>query len=274
MKRNLLIYYFSIDTYHLNSNELILECRVRGEPMPKINWVKDSFDVDIGEKIQQIDHDDGTCELIINNPKVSDSGKYVCQAENKLKRVEIAHYVVFSGKAQHISENKHGAYHVDFEKLKEKEDGIVKEKHGEDASGDSKETKGKKKGGGGGGRRARDGPLPISNISFAAHLTDRVVPEGSKVKLQAYIQGPDPQIKWLKNDNPVVFGAKTRNLSRDGLACIEFLNPNVDDSGEYKCIARNATGECSTMARLTIYKANISADVPPTFTRPIKGLYI
>lgn len=264
----------------MNTNELILECHVHGEPRPKITWSKDSFDIETGDKYQQIDHDDGNCELIINNPKVSDSGKYVCQAENRSKRVEIAHHVVYEGKAHHISENIHGAYHVDFEKLKEKEEGISKDKtaavNGEAEEETQAEGKGKKKkeGGGGGGRRGRAGPAPISNISFAANLTDRVAPEGSKVKLQAYIHGPDPQIKWLKNDGPVVFGPKIKNLSRDGLACIEFSSPNVDDSGEYKCIARNATGEVSSMARLNIYTINTSTDVPPTFTRPIKGILI
>lgn len=257
------------DTYHLNTNELIIECHIRGEPKPKITWYKDGDDVDTDGKCQQLDHDDGTCELIINKPTVKDSGKYVCIAENRIGKTELTHFVQFEGKAHHIADNIHGAYHVEFNKLKEKEEGHREITAGDD---DGTEKKGKK---GAGGRKARPGnmPAPIQNLSFVAFLTDRCVAEGTKVKLSCYIQGPDPQLRWLKNDIPLVVGPKIKNLSRDGLGVIEFLSAKVEDSGVYKCIAKNATGEVSTTAKLEVFKMSTSVDIPPIFTRSIKDTY-
>lgn len=268
------LFYFS-DTYHLNTNELIIECLVRGDPKPKITWIKDDFEIDNPTKYQQIDHDDGTCELIINNPNKKDSGKYICRAENRVKSTEISHYVEYEGKAHHIFENIHGAYHVEYEKLKEKEEGThLRPK--EDEQEDGSEKKGKKPKEPTGGRKkvsALSIPDKKTNLHFAAFLTDRCVPAGSRVKLSCYVEGPEPQIRWFKNDIPVVVGPKIKNLSRDGLGALEFSAASVDDSGVYKCVAKNATGEIFSTATLTVYKVNTSADVAPLFTRAAKGKF-
>lgn len=70
---NVLNFLFSIDTYHLNINELYLETHVRGEPHPKVEWFKDSADISRDNpKYQIFDHPDGTCELVVNDPNQQD----------------------------------------------------------------------------------------------------------------------------------------------------------------------------------------------------------
>jgi len=56
------------ETYHLNTNELILETAVRGQPTPEVQWFKDSIEIQSGGRYQLIEHQDGTRELIIDRP--------------------------------------------------------------------------------------------------------------------------------------------------------------------------------------------------------------
>lgn len=203
--------------------------------------------------------------MIINRPTPNDSGKYTITAENKLKKTEMTHIVEFQGKDYHIAHNMHRAYHVDHNRVKES---ITREADGEEASEkkgkDKKKEKEKE-------RKGKAGLPPKQTMFFAANLIDRVIAEGSKVRLSCYVHGPDPQIKWTKNDIPVAYGPKVKNLSKDGMGALEFLSAKIDDSGVYKCIARNANGEVSSQATLTVYKNDKNVDVPPTFTRAVKG---
>lgn len=137
------------------------------------------------------------------------------------------------------------------------------------SKGKPKEAKGSKKG----GRRPIETLVSVKNkLVVTAQLTNRTVGARNRVKLSCCVQGPEPQMRWLKDGNPVVYSQKIRNMSRDGLGVLEFLSPLEDDSGTYECIAKNPYSEVSTSCKLVVYDTNISIDAVPTFTRPIKGL--
>lgn len=106
-------YTSSADTYNLNINELVLECRVRGEPRPNISWTKDGNFIDNDDKYQQFDQADGVCRLVVNNPEEKDSGLYVCKAENSVFHDQVSHNVTFEGKNAYIFEKTHGYFHRD-----------------------------------------------------------------------------------------------------------------------------------------------------------------
>lgn len=268
----------------MNTNELILEIHVRGQPNPTVVWVKDGVEIQNSERYQILEHSDGTCELVIDKPVNSDSGKYVVQAENRCGKTEISHHVLFEGKESHIAENIHGVFHADrslLKKDKEKKEEVgEQEKEKEDDKG----KKGKAK-----GKAAKEEPAPVVKgadskpekekrekrigVHFAAKLTDRCVAEGSKVKLTCYVEGPDPQVRWFKNDQPVVYGPKVRQNFREGLCTLELLSASEADSGTYKCYAKNNNGEETTSCILTVYSSSGSSDSPPTFTRSIKDTY-
>ncbi|CAG5003249.1 unnamed protein product [Parnassius apollo] len=88
------------DTYHLAENELILECRIRGQPLPTITWLKDDRPISLYERYQAYYLADGVCRLVINSPCPEDSGKFTCKAENSIWTDQISHIVNFSGLMQ------------------------------------------------------------------------------------------------------------------------------------------------------------------------------
>lgn len=88
-------YTFS-DTYRHSDNELLLECRVRGNPTPIVSWLKDGSILQ-GDRYRQSYLDDGIYRLEIAAPNFSDNGRYTCRAMNDLRTEEISHVVQFDG---------------------------------------------------------------------------------------------------------------------------------------------------------------------------------
>lgn len=282
-----------IDTYHLITNELVLETGIRGVPTPQIQWLKDSIEIENGGRIHILHHSDGNLELVIDSPNDKDSGKYTVKAESSAGKAEISHHVLFRGKEHHIADNIHGVFHADKNLLKAKQAEIEKPKAAakaepsESSEGDDS-SKGKKR-----VRKPRgddEGEASIATdtgsessslkkrekvigIHFATAVRDRVVAEGSKVKLSCFLEAKEPQVKWYKNDQPIQNSQKIRGRHVEGLCTLEIESAVLDDSGEYKCVARDETGECSTFCRLEVYSNPGTGDVPPTFTRNIKDTY-
>lgn len=279
----------------MNINELYLETHVRAEPLATIEWAKDGVTVSRDDpKYQQIDHADGLCELIVNFPNDKDSGKYVCKAQNSCGLAEIPHYVLFEGKEAHIAENIHGVFHHDQSRVdRAKGERAVTNgatENGDDAAEDDKSKK-NAKGKGRAPSSASAAPAAITASSapaapakkepreqrialhFPTKLSNRVAAEGTKVKLTCYLEGPDPNIRWLKDEQPIVYSPKCRQNNQNGLCTLELASVTVADTGVYKCYARNQNGEASTSANLEVYASDVSADLAPTFTRGMKELY-
>ncbi|XP_030387654.1 titin homolog isoform X3 [Scaptodrosophila lebanonensis] len=281
------------ETYHLNTNELILETGVRGQPTPEVQWFKDSIEIQSGGRYQILEHQDGTCELIIDKPDSKDSGKYVVKAESRAGKMESSHYVLFEGQASHIADNIHGVFHADKSLLrpKEVEKPVVKPvvKPAADPQAepetDSEDAKGKRRG------RKADEDEGVSSatdyasdtaslsskrreknigIHFSTSVRDRVVAEGSKVKISCFLEAKEPQVKWFKNDEHIQNGPKIRGRYSEGLCLLEITSATEEDNGVYKCWARDETGEVSTSCKLEVYADPGTGDVPPTFTRNIK----
>lgn len=110
-----------------------------------------------------------------------------------------------------------------------------------------------------------------NKLSFVTHLTNRVFAEGSKVKLSCVVQGPDPNVRWLKDENPLVYSARVKNLSRDGMCVLEIDKCTPDDSGDYKLVVRNQDSDISSDCTLQVYAACQTSDFAPTFTRAPKS---
>lgn len=101
------------DTYSLNEDQLVLDCRVRGNPRPEISWMKDTDMITNDEKYQQFDQGDGYCKLIVRSPTEKDSGAYICKAENAVGTDKMSHVVEFKGRERFILEKAHGFFHRD-----------------------------------------------------------------------------------------------------------------------------------------------------------------
>ncbi|XP_030387653.1 muscle M-line assembly protein unc-89 isoform X2 [Scaptodrosophila lebanonensis] len=101
------------DTYSLNENELVLDCRVRGQPRPEIQWMKGNDLIINDEKYQQTDQPDGYSKLLIRNPTEKDSGIYSCVARNEAAENKMTHQVDFKGRERVTLEKTHGFFHRD-----------------------------------------------------------------------------------------------------------------------------------------------------------------
>lgn len=253
--------------YHSSQNDLILDTKVRGNPRPVISWTKDQIPVVLDDRVVQIEHLDGICELIVNKPTVNDNGVYVCTAQNKLGSQSTTHTVVvdttqFSRRSSVLSamQGEEGAAAAGGEGGKKPKKLPKKDDEAE--------------GGGEGGyeRRSRmPDPSPKQMLYFTVNLSNRYVAEGSKVKLQAVIGGPDPTLKWQKDEQNVQYGPRIRNMNRDGLAVLEFTSALPEDSGTYSIIAQNEFCKITTSAVLHVYQPKVNTDVQPVFIRSLKG---
>lgn len=269
------ILFASTDVYHSSQNDLIIDTKVRGNPRPKITWVKDNLPVVLDDRRVQIEHLDGVCELIINKPTPSDSGVYTCLAENKLGSQKTTHTVVVDV----VQSSRRSSLLSGVMTESDSEAAATGEAGGKKAEKGNRLPKGKKKDddaeAGTYERRSRmPDPSPKTQLYFIANLSNRYVAEGTKVKLQAVVGGPDATFKWQKDEQNVTYGPRIRNMSREGMACLEFLNTAPEDSGLYTLAAQNEFCKITTSALLHVYSPKVSTDVQPMFTRSVKGKYV
>lgn len=179
--------------YHAKEKDLIIDCKVRSNPRSVINWQKDNLPIELDERMQQVENLDGTCELIIHQPSVKDSGNYSCTATNSIGTQTTTHQVEYSPHPSLPGSRRDSG-------MSEKTDDAEKK---DDKQGDEPaKGKGAKKlppseSSSGGGSRRQAAPTieellkaSRAKLSFVTHLTNRVFPEGSKIKLSCVVQGP------------------------------------------------------------------------------------
>lgn len=241
--------------------------------------------------MQQLEHLDGICELVIHQPTVKDSGLYSCTATNNIGKQTTSHQVDYmphpslpgsrrdSAMSQaSVADSKAGAESDTASNAGDKEKG----EGGVPPSGKRQRLppSEKPKEDSGGSSRRNQAPTieellkaSRAKLSFVTHLTNRVFPEGTRVKLSCVVQGPDPNVRWMKNDQPIVYSQRVRNLSKDGLCVLEVANATVDDSGLYNLIVRNQESGIECACNVQVYETKGSADLAPTFTRSLKGVY-
>lgn len=271
-----IIYLSPTDVYHTKDNDLIIDCKVRGNPRPTIAWTKDNVPVVFDERTQQVENNEGQCELVINDPKPSDSGTYVCTATNKLGSQTQEHKVVFTPSSVPMSRRESG-----LSSAKNESGGGATATEGTTDDSTPRPPS---------GRQATKPEEPAeeyvrrhlpptaeeilaatkNKLSFVTHLTNRVFPAGSRVKLACVVQGPEPNPRWLKEENPISFGARFKNASRDGICGLEILNVTPEDSGTYTLIVRNSDCNITSSCSLNVYETSSTADFAPTFTRNLK----
>ncbi|XP_059620294.1 muscle M-line assembly protein unc-89-like, partial [Phlebotomus argentipes] len=273
------------DNYHINTNELIIDSHIRGQPMPSVSWMKDGLTVNPDGTFQQFEHEDGSIEFVISDPQRSHSGRYICQLENHMGKAELSHYVLFEGREVCETEPVHGVYHVDHAKIREKEEAERRAREQAllptpprresavalEGSADVSPRKTVSKTPSRLDRVIHDAK---TRLTFAAPLTNRVCAVGSKVKLSCYVDGHNPHFEWFKNNNPVNYSTTVRNSSRDGLGILEFFDAQLDDTGDYKCVVRNIAGEINSTATLMVYEDRKDVEVPPCFVIGLKDKYI
>lgn len=271
--------------YHPQDKDLVIDCKVRANPRPVVTWLKDEKPIEFDERMQQIENLDGICELIIHLPTVKDSGKYSCTAVNNIGSSTTEHQVDYQPHPSLPGSRRDSGMPSSAASLAGDSDAEGEKKDGEKKDGAGK-GKGKRErlppssepSGGGGGSSRRQPPTleellkaSRAKLSFVTHLTNRVFPEGTRIKLSCVVQGPDPNVRWLKNEQPIVYSPRVRNLSKDGLCVLELANCTLDDSGVYTLIVRNQECGIDASCNVQVYETKSTADLEPTFTRSLKG---
>ena len=100
-------------------------------------------------------------------------------------------------------------------------------------------------------------------------LESVTVTEGEPATLKCELKGePQPDIEWFR-DGEQVKESKRIRMSFDGKSCsLTFKPSELDDEGEYKCVARNELGSASTTAELLVNEAGTK----PEFTEKLKNI--
>lgn len=247
-----------------------IEVHCTGTPRPQIHWIKDMVELLPSFKYALLEEAHGVFKLEIYKPAFKDSGKYVCQAVNQVAEEEISHTVHFIGKPKHF--HIHGIQHAHSEIAKEKEETA---KRAMEEALKAKEEYELRRTGKLPPRVRQDVQPTISQkdrLKFVTQLRDRTALVGNKVKFTCAVIGPDPNIKWLKDGNPLQYGPNVRVLTTEGMSIVEMTNLLPDFTGEYKCIAKNPNSEVSTSCYLKVYDAKVEGDKEaPLFVLSIRG---
>lgn len=258
------------DTYNSKMNELILDVNVRGLPTPSITWIKDGVIVESSERYQQIYHEDGSCNLIVANPTIADSGKYICWAENTAGKVEVAHVVQFepipgTGSPSRGSPLREGKPPTGEETEEQKAERERRKKNLED-----EEYSGR-------GREVPPPPDLKKRIYITNSLVNRIVKVGANCKWTVCVDGPDPIAKWYFSkegveEKTINFSSHTKIQMQDGLAILIINGVTEEDAGTYRLVVKGSDNECEVSGTLTVYSLDKeSQKVAPVFTVPIKG---
>lgn len=262
------------ENYSILVDELILEVAIRGNPQPSFVWKKDGEPVKEDDRIVFHEEKDNVYQILIHRPVAEDSGKYTVIANNSEGKKEVSHIVNFVSKSENSRPTMFGIFHKGS--VVKPEDSSLEEiihppkppkKEGEED--EKKGPKVQKEMGSGGTKATHFGAL--KHLKFVSQLRDQFVMEGSTVKLQCYLDGPQPTMKWFKNEKPVAWGQTVVNKSRDVHGCCEIIKITMQDAGEYSCVAKNPYNEIETKCKVTVYRNPARGGdqtlVKPTFTR-------
>lgn len=182
---------------------------------------------------------DGVRQLIISDPSWSDNGSYKCEATNSTKITEISKIVDISDRMKNGSEEMIG--------LKKKI---------RDSKQESEEAK-----------------LEFrQKLMFESFLKNVTVSEGHAAKFICSVRGPDADVVWLKDGNPIRRNSRYLTSVNDGLVILEIPEAMRCDSGGYTCLVKNSKSEITTTAKLNVYdRTNEKLNVPPSFSRSLRG---
>lgn len=88
---------------------------------------------------------------------------------------------------------------------------------------------------------------------FTKQLTDLTVNDGESLNLAVHVTGdPDPQIQWIKNNNPLSSSEVVDLKYKNGIAKLNINEVYPEDEGVYTCKATNVMGTAETSCRLTV----------------------
>ncbi|XP_066996546.2 titin homolog isoform X2 [Anabrus simplex] len=200
------------DVYRVADDELVLECRVRSQPAPRITWLKNGSPIAPSSRYQQTELPDGVCRLTISSPDaVDDSGQYTCRAENALWSDQISSAIRFTGREQHLASRR--AERVN------------------------------------GSRVPRDVKRPHFTSVLTDHLVPSGGTIALQVEVKG---APKPEVTWLRGSEQLPPSPKYRTFEEAGVYTLMVADATESEAGMYTCRAYNVYGHMDTSAAVQV----------------------
>ncbi|XP_054285498.1 roundabout homolog 2-like [Macrosteles quadrilineatus] len=278
------------------------DCRVGGDPQPRILWRRDDGRMPVGRAHILEDK-----SLRIDSTVPEDEGIYICDAENDVGTVSaraslIVHSApMFTKRPTDLVVGLHGVARLECAAEGNPPPSVFWSKEGSQVlmfPGSSYGTMAVDQDGTltiTGVQREDAGFLVCSALSVAGSATARaflqvtsvedvppplmeIRPTNQTLPLQGLATlvcqargSPPPQIKWYKNGSPVDTASGRVSIKHSGSLQIEDLQPS--DAGLYTCTATSASGETSWTAALTVggphvHRSSSPAALPQPPARP------
>ena len=97
------------------------------------------------------------------------------------------------------------------------------------------------------------------------------VEEGKPAKIECQISGqPKPTVEWFKDSENVKETKRIKPESDDKTFSLNFKETELDDEGDYKCVARNEFGSVSSQAELLVNEVGAK----PEFKEKLKNVSV
>ena len=267
-----------------------LECKLQGQPSPKVEWHKDDEKINLGGRIKA-EREGQYCVLTIKDCKPQDSGVYMCVAYNDFGSVgtsaeltveSVLSEPVFEEKLKNIecTEGKEATFTVKLNSISSPkvtwykdnkdlagsgrhmltsimEDGIyslvIRNCEPSDSGRYSciaKNDAGESKCS---GRLEIKQSLTLPVFESGDHDEPVEIEEGGKLQLLVNVKNkPYPKVKWYKDGRLLLTGARIYIRSTGGEYSLEVPRVTAKDAGLYKCVATSPGGTASKVFNVTI----------------------
>lgn len=268
--------------YDQQTDQLILEIQISGQPFLEMLWYKDCRDIKNDDKYLIAREPGGIYKLYVYKPVRRDCGTYMVQVENQYGVETLKHDIEFWDKSDFVHANR--TLHADpknkWKKLElVKVDHPVFEKDEDEAAVVLDEGSERS-------RRYRPFEMPpepsraerrkqLYKLEFITLPRNYTVAKGSTIKLTCCTSDAKKlTVTWTKNGEPLEKGDHiTETVTKEGFCSLELKHVTLDDNGIYECHARTELGEASCSAKVQVYEIEpvTAVDTAPVLATALLG---
>lgn len=216
---------------------------------------------DRNERYKVTQDDEGNCTLTVSDPiKACDRGRYIVKAKNKVGEEECQLRVWFRGREDddmaeraeyRRTQKMYKSRHV---KPKDEDEWPATELYHSKRLEKQKEYDHRYK------------------LTWLSRIASQTLPQGSTLKIVAFVAGKYPQFDWYHNDIPLVAGRKYRQIvTNNGKGALIINNVQPSDSGSYKLVVKNYANSIDCEANVTVYAFEYKNFEAPMFLNTLSG---